>query len=604
MRPLLLVLIALPLSSHADLHDPAAPALTPIAVRARLDGFTARFSTRFTTIAPLGPSHVAFDLPEHAVITGATITANGLVHHLALQRTDEATRHFDDAMAAAPGAHGRSVAIVEVVQQDGQLDLLAPATGRMVVDVELSAPTCFDADARFVEIPATWLPRLDVALRRPVPADLDARCGGPGADLAWIGFPSRDLAARPSGDARIDATAGRLALVGVESYVRGAGTTRVQVIAYARTAHALLPSWTMAQAALPRLDRELRALATKNGSNVDAGLAEAAVWLARVGGTPRVILISDERLSDRVAALSSETLRQRLPANTLVHAVALDGGDELVRDPDGVFAPLAVATAGLAVRGGGSDAGPAAAAMLVRPITLDDVVIRAQGWTPSPSLPGCQLDDTGALAEGRSCVGWFAGTALAGPIVVTGKLWGQRVMRVLRPDPMRGTTLARELVGRDPGFDGAVMEQIEDAARAVSSGWSLFGAWGGTDGYEEVGGGFGISGSSGGCCDGGTIGTIGRGSVGRWVTHLDVRAQLRDALRVCHAERRRVDLTLETTVTEIVDVKVTKLSAQPDELPEARQATTRCIEDAIWDTALAIQDPAVHETVELTIGPL
>ncbi|MCX5748230.1 MAG: VWA domain-containing protein [Proteobacteria bacterium] len=645
MRGLFLLLVALPLAARAEIEDDPPPA--PSVVRPQLDGVIARFTARYVVTATPGSTTHTLALPGDAVITGATVTLDGVAHPLALQRAAEASDHFEAVLAGTPMTAGRAAALVTWSRDAAEVELLLPTTHRTIVDLELTAPTCFVADARFVQVPRPWLRAVDPALRRTAPDQLELHCGSADEDHAWIGFPSRELAAQPTGDGRIGATAGRLALDGahvahveldlagklsdvprdlataividgsrslsqdeldaqrllVESYVRNAGTTRVQVIAYARTAHALLPSWTMAQVALPRLDRELRALATRNGSNVDAGLAEAGAWLARIDGTRRVVLISDERTPNRVDQEDELALRKALPVGTLVHVVALDRSDTLTRDGNAKFASLAVATAGIAVRGGGGDATPDAAVLLVRPVTLDAVEVRAPGWTATEGVDACQLDEDGGLGEGASCRWWFVGNGLAGPIVVAGKLWGHPVTRVLRPDPTRGMALARELVGMQASLEEALMAKVADAAHAVSERWSMFAAWGGTGGYGESEIGLGRYGT-GSCCDRGT-GSSAIGSRPRMQRQLDVSMQLRDVLRACHAERSRVEFTLETTLAEIVDVKITMIPGMRDaDTAATRAATTRCIEEAIWDLALAIQDPPFHTTTELAIGPL
>jgi len=636
--PLLLGL-AVPLLARAQVRGSEdVVAITPTAVSVRLDGMTAVFSAQFAFTARYGENQLTFERPDDAAITKATVTApDGTVHPLALALAEKANQRFEDTQGA-PVTKAAKQAIA-MVSEAGVIDLLAPRAGRMTATMEYVAPTCFHRDVRYVGVPASWRALIPQAQRGQPPA---------GACVAnfeeppktWVALASRDLVTGASGDGRIGVTVGRLAVgdthfarveldlsavladiprdlataividrsssmtgeeldtqrLLVESYVRAAGQTRVQVIGYARRATPVLPSWTLASIALPRLDRELRALAGKNGSNLDAGLVEAALWLGRVEGTKRVVLVTDERFPERVAALEPERLAKLLPPNTLVHVVTIAGGaDALSRNPEGALAELATSTKGLAVFGGASEETPLAAALLVRPITLDDVTVNAPGWQHQDQLEACQLhDELESLPQGDSCTWWFRGTPYSGPIVVEGKLWEAKVTRTLRPDPARGTALARELLGHVTMFDDEeLVAAIQDAARAVSSRWALFAAWGGTSGYDHAVGGFGFGTSGGGSC----CGDIGIGSVGSFGTgmaHLDVSLQLRNALRACHAERHRVDVTLETTLSEIVGVDV---RAQDP-------AVAGCVTEAIWDIALMIQNPPAHRTVELVVGPL
>jgi hypothetical protein len=274
--------------------------------------------------------------------------------------------------------------------------------------------------------------------------------------------------------------------------------------------------------------------------------------------------------------------------------VTIDGGTEsLVRNPDSAFVELASRTQGMSVRGGVGERDPNAAEMLVRPITLDDVTVTSHGWKSLAELDRCNLDGENGLPEGTSCEWWFEGTHLSGPIVVEGKLWGQRVTRVLKPDPTRGLAMAREVAARKPSFEEGILKSIDDAAKSVNNGWSLVGTWGGTGGYGPEGGGSGSFGMAS-CCIGGSIGDVGVGTGGfGTVGHLDVSMQLRNALRACRAEKLKVDVTLELTLEEIVGVKVS-----------GAKDLDSCIEEAIWNVPLAIDHPPIHSTSEFSLGPL
>src|SRR5207248_10867476 len=86
----------------------------------------------------------------------------------------------------------------------------------------------------------------------------------------------------------------------IASYLEHAPHTLVQLIAYSRAAHALLPAWQSSESVGARIAAELHVIVPRNGSNLDAGLAEAGAWLARTSGTRRVVVFTDERLADRL----------------------------------------------------------------------------------------------------------------------------------------------------------------------------------------------------------------------------------------------------------------------------------------------------------------
>jgi hypothetical protein len=366
------------------------------------------------------------------------------------------------------------------------------------------------------------------------------------------------------------------------------------VIAYARKARALLPGWSDAMAGSARVDRELRALAVKNGSNADAGLVAAAEWLARTHGTKRVLLFTDERTASRFDDMKPEQLAAKLPPHTLVHVVALGGGSAgLTHDDTVTFGPLAALTEGIGTSAGVDKDGEIDVEMLVRPLSLEHITVTAPGWKVADdvSLDGCGLAPDATIERGHSCTWWGEGTAVAGPVTMTGMLWNKRVTRVVGPDPRAARTLARRLV-TETGFDTEVANDIARAAFVLDSFWSLFGAWGGPGGYgdEEVGriglGGFGTGGGDFGSMDRGIGHGAGTG------TRLDFHSQLQAAIDACHASSMRVEIETETTIEEIVDVSV----HAPDPTVGA------CVTERVWDTFLSIEHAPAHTHTTTVFG--
>lgn len=625
----------------------------PSWVRGKLEGDVATFTARFAielTEPTYSTSVAMIELPPHALVTAATASLGGVAHPLALLPTADAEAAFQALSSGEPTGTGELVTGIKLRAGAGGLhvDLATPRPSTVVLELQLASPTCFHADARYVAVPTSWRPALAPALRRvhSSSADLIAACGEPaptatsGEVTEWVEFAiprSEGPAARPSGD-RLVAIAGRadlgaahvvrveldlaavlsdvppdLATVilvdgsssltadGVEaqrqlvaSYLAGVGRTRVQIIAYARYPRALLPGWTAASQAAPRLDRELRALAPRNGSNVDAGLAEAAAWLGRIRGTRRIVLFTDELLAERLTKLSTVTLRRVLPEATLVHAVALDrSASQPARDEAGLFAPLTAATDGIAVRAGLVNKGQALdARMLVRPLSIDGLHVTAPGWTElalDGSEPSCANREESGIDEGQACTWWGRGARTAGPISVEGLVWGKRVVRVLTPDPGRGRDLARALATYE-STPTDLRAAAHTLARAVDDSWSLFASWGGHRIHDGAGlFGFGSTGGSS-SLDGGT-GRLGHGSFTgiRPVDQLD--AQLRPLAVACHLAPGHTTINLETTLREIVDVTVS-ISGLDDDPDLAAHQT--CLEEAVWDLSLALAHPEDH----------
>ncbi|HUJ60827.1 MAG TPA: vWA domain-containing protein [Kofleriaceae bacterium] len=645
MRALALAILLVPGAASAD--DVLA---APRSLAVRLDGTAAVIDVRVAVSGPpsFNSEAAEFVVPPHAVITATTATVGGVRHKLALTPADSAADQFQKLAAIEAGNHPRSALKIYASGDLIELGSALPSAADLALDVELSAPTCFLRDTRYVTLPHQWAAAITRAGLRAQPVatpglDPCRRIGDD--DMLFVGLPSGELAAEPPGDRRVGAIAGELPLVDrkvarveldiaatmsavpadlrtaividasrsltpaeaetqraiVLAYLRAAPMTSVQLIGYSRTASPLLPGWMNAAAALPRVDRALRALVRGNGSNVDVALSAAATWLERAPGTHRVLLFSDDRLADRFDEAAVVALRRRAPEGTLVHVVALDGdGGGLVRDDGERLAALATATEGIAVRAGG-DKGVVDATMLVRPLSIDSVHVTAPGWEAlSLGDEPCGLAQTDlSLAEGSACSWWGRADGVGGPIAIEGLVWGRRFVRVVQPDRGQGRALARLLAMTHP-FEDAVNLEIDRLAYAVDAAWSLFGAWGGNDGYTpEV-----IA-----TCGGGGSFLTSSHDVGATITDgflkppppLPVRDQLARAVLACNLGLARVEIGLETTRDEIVDVAVDVI-ATPSMSSHDAHVLEDCATEAAWSTPLALPGPPEHAKFEVAFG--
>ncbi len=615
-------------------------------MRADLAGTVATFRVSYAfTIHEAGYGNFVdhLELPPTALVTGATVRRDGMTRPLELVRAETATRQWgalasgqDEVSKQAPGGQ-RSAVMIAGGPGAVDVSIASPRAGRVELDLEVAMPTCFFRDARHVVIPTTWATHARGTLRtvaKPGAAMMDACALS--ADGTWASFAAPEIARQRSGD-RIGAFAGRLVtgedhIVRVEvdlaatladiprdlatvlvvdasrsmtnaqrdaqrelvlSYLRGAKDTRVQVIAYARGARPLLPSWSVASRAVARVDRELRALAPRNGSNLDVGLEAAGTWLAQLEATHRVVLITDDLLSSRVRDIQPATLKRALPPGTLVHVVSTAGGGEgVIRDDTVDLGALAVATDGIGVRAGKGRDGPIDATMLIRPISVDQVVVTAPGWSEFQGSIGTTCGAAGGadLGEGDSCTWWGQGNVTSGPIAIAGLVWGTRVARVLRPDPAHGLEVARELSVANP-LGGELVQRIELMARGVNQQWSLYTEWGGPGLYFD-GVGFGLRGMS--CCGGGSFSSqpsSGIGAIGGLQREPDdLTAQLAPAVAACQLERETARVTIEMTLLEIVDVSVA-IETSTETHPSRLRKLTACIEDAIWDASPMLRNP-------------
>jgi hypothetical protein len=375
----------------------------------------------------------------------------------------------------------------------------------------------------------------------------------------------------------------------IAAYLRAAPRSRVQLVGYARDARTLLPGWTLASQAGPRVDRELRALAPRNGSNLDRGLAAAATLLNDVRGTRRVLLLTDDRLANRITQ-EVGSLAPALPPNILVHVVSLHGfGDRVTRSTGHVLEPLALATTGAAFAADLDDHGAIDVLQLVRPISFDNIAIAGPEWTPLQSVVECS--DT--LTEGASCTWLAQGTSTSKPIVVEGWLWGTKITRELAPDLREARSLARRLVTWNE-LPGKLLAGVQAAAEAVNETWSLLATWGPRGGYGDL--------ESWGTIGIGSMSThsshpIGSGTFGPPVRMPvdELVAQLGPVVRACKPAGK-VSLVVELTLEEIVDLSLVFAD-------ERDRALADCISDGLWDATLVLAAPPRHHTFTVDIAP-
>lgn len=636
MRRLLLVAVvaalAAPRLAHADDDGPERPTSVDLS----FTGGRAKLKAKFA-FAVEGPGvslglHT-FPVPSHSAVTGGFAIVDGKRHALRLEQAAVADKAFS-AISVKPGGGKRRpwVFALEGTADLITLDVLAPRNANVELELTLDAPTCFHRDARYVELPESWRQKLPPARKKlsATAETLDEACGpGRDGDARWVGVASGELANKPPGERRMGAIAGRLVLDStqfarveidlarelttvpadlhtvlvvdhsrslggdeleaqraiVAAYLRAAPASRVQVIGYTRTAHALLPSWATAMHAAPQVDRAIRALPPRNGSNVDEALREAASWLTGVHGTKRIVLFSDERLSRRLEV--PDELRALVPADTLVHVVrphAAGFGLERNLDEESPLPLLAKHTQGIAVVGSLVDQGDPDATMLLRPTSIDQLAVVAAGMERVELFSDVR-DCNETLHEGESCTWWGEGSGAPGPITITGMLWNKPIKRVVHADPSLGRAIARALSAMQTlGPD--LQPEVDRAAFAVNAFWSLFAQGAGSGGYEDVGG--------SGSFRSGTFGARShdRGHGTPHVIHgrvpLDLGDQLKTAVAACSPGTARVALVVETTVEEIVDVTVT--------VTPYVASLERCVREGVWDVTLRLADAPPRAT--------
>ena len=586
------------------------------------------------------------------VVTGGSVTDAAGKHPMILTRVAEAQAALD-ALTAAPAnkrAMGSMIVLGEPSFGPLTVDVRSPRAGVLAVELQLEGPTCFDGDTRYVAIRKDWVTALEPALRRRVASaarteEVAERCDRDVEDVAWIGFPDPKLARRAPGESRIGVTVARfadgkqqaarveLAIANaldaipldlhtaivldtsisvtsqqreaaqalVRSYLSRAPRTAVQVIAFARNASPLLARWTNAATVSRTITKQLEQVDSHNGSEIQPALREAGAWLSRIEGTRRVVLITDERVADRVGKLSAATLAKELPPNTLVHVIALASGDSLTRDDTARWSTLAAATEGMAMRCGSDQIDALDALPLVRPISLDHVRISAPSWKllEGRGAACTRADDLLDLAEGDACTWWGMGSSAADTIDVDGMLWGHRFHQTVALGDRNDLGIARQLQFVLDAAEPLAIAAL-DAAMAISSRWSLVARWGGAGGYagSDSGGGTGW-GSVCGCGDPGTIGHgYGTGSA-TW-SRGSLRDQLAAAVATCAPENVAIALTVETTFDEIVDVVAIATARSGKASLTGSGVIETCVQEAVWNTFIHLTPSREHETAHLT----
>jgi hypothetical protein len=582
--------------------------LLALVVVAGLHDTTARFTVELpldTDDASFPAATDAIDLPPRGIVTSATVTADGHTHPLALMPASDADAAFNRLTSGHVEPAPWGVLLSGDAGGSATVSIAAPGKHHVTVTLVVEAATCFARDQRFVEIPRSWRPALatvepprecavhrdDVWLAWPAPhpdriAALGSRLSVSSGDVAKVELDlARELADIPadldtaividgSRSVRPDERQEQRAIIA--AYLRRAPHTLVQLIGYARTAAPLLPAWSVTDAAALRIDHALARLPARNGSNIDTGLAEASAWLARVNGTRRVLMFTDERTARRLQNIDAATLAASLPPDTLVHVIALRTGSGPLERDDGVtFESLAEATGGLGVAG--SLAADLDATILLRPLTFDMAELHGEGWTDL-ALGEC---DTERLPAGASCTWFMRGAPSSGPLTVTGLLWHRKVTRPIRPDPTRARALARELSAIN-SLDAPLQHDVDEAARAVNAVWSLFATWGGHGGYDDPGLGEGF-GTAGGHTSSTIVDTIGTSSI---LPTIDLTAQLSRPLAACGPAHATI--TIDLTLDEITDVTVDGPAG----------ALHTCLEDAVWNTLVSLPDaPRVSRAI-------
>lgn len=387
----------------------------------------------------------------------------------------------------------------------------------------------------------------------------------------------------------------------VAPYLDNARDAQVELVIYRRFAERLFGRFVPASQ-VPQLLASLPAerLAPGNGSHLELGAGLAAELLARVGGTGRIVLFTDEALR---FGFSNELALDALngaPTDTVLHLVdrSAPGSGELTeqRDDTDPLSPIAAAHGGIFLRVGGRALDPVRSADtllgLVRPVRIDSFEVEALG---------VELRVDGELREGASVRQFELAEAPPAEVTLRGKVWARDFKRVVTID----AALANRLPGLAVGDDAVRSSLSDDELRtvaflshAVSPVTSYLAAPPdaapstiGVEGFAMRG--FGLHGIGCGGC-GGSIGCgWGTARVGPDLVAI-LRVLLAPGVSACerlHGELGDAAITVEATGDEVVDVTVASTT------PELGA----CLTEAAWAIRLGPEFEQ-HRRYEVPLG--
>ncbi|MFO0612382.1 MAG: vWA domain-containing protein [Polyangiaceae bacterium] len=325
----------------------------------------------------------------------------------------------------------------------------------------------------------------------------------------------------------------------------------------------------------------LAALATRearNGSNVDLALAEASRVLDPVGGTRRVVLFTDAETADRIDV---GALEHTIPPRALLHVVRIADATGLCleREDASPWSDLARASGGAlwaACVGGEAEAQRPVFEELARPKRLDHVRL-----VPTK---GGDVIEIGAIPEGGRARGAEVVLNPGESMTLQGELWSTPFSQKLEASTDYRKFAVGRLVSMGGHFrevEASELESLATFAHVLSPVTSfLVGERGALARPLDRGSGSSVR-------EGihlGSIGTLGPGQ-GDGDGALGQTAILRAVLPLASACSRasgaftqtRIDLDVETTGDEIVDVGVT--GAPSDDFE-------RCLLERTWNLDL------------------
>jgi hypothetical protein len=376
-------------------------------------------------------------------------------------------------------------------------------------------------------------------------------------------------------------------LSAARSYLAEFPSADVELLTFDRHVHAPFGHGLKVQQALSRLAGFEPEPA--NGSALDEAIATADALLSHAApATRRILVLTDLLMRSRLDPQRFGT--RRLESGAVVHMASVyPGSPELTRDDRSPWATLPRATGGLLWTASAEEPlGPAGHEVFeewARPKRISH--LQVSGLPPEFAAPD-------ELGEGEGLEHFAMASATSGKLELRGELWS-RPVRFSFAASAEETRRAAALVFGSPVYgDLSEKEQLVVAmlGRAVSPVTSYLaiepGVRPSTEGLEPGESGLGGMGTGDGT-GAGAFGSIGHGSRRAAVdpqTFLD--SSLAAAWKRCGGGRGDAEISLETTLSEVVDV--TGVASGP----AADGRVVGCVLEEAWSLALPSSFVAPH----------
>ena len=385
------------------------------------------------------------------------------------------------------------------------------------------------------------------------------------------------------------------ALAGVRAYLESMPDAVVDFLAFDRAVHAPIGRGLPVATALAKLATYHPALG--NGSGLDAALREADhVLTTSQAQVKRVVVVTDtltrsDLTPEKVGALTWQS-------GALVHIAIVSTGTGFVkRDDESPWATLPRRTGGLFWNATSSrivdHESRVAFEELARPKRLDNVTLTGLSGLQSPPA---QID------EGTGFDHFMVADTATSRVDLSGELWSKPFRLTITPTAEQAKLDAALVFGSTLLADLSESEETKLAmlGRAVSPVTSYLaiepGVRPSTEGLDWEGGGGG-----GGGIGLGNVGMIGHGNGGgartAVVNDMWLKAAVTAALKKCAPGALGVEVKLETTLDEVVDV--TNVTTLP--LRDAKGEA--CVREEVWGLGLpaSFDDRFLERAVSITL---